>query len=295
MIYIVSLRGKYIYFQDYCESLMANQNIQLLLYDNMENISLNTNDMYIFCQIIPECYLKSQLRYKLCLLNTEQLSANIWECEGIAMPKIVQNILNLNIPVIDYDLYQSRIFGLNSNYHYIPYQYYSQENEYLSELVQNMPKIYDVAFCSVGASKRRTPIYTELIKRGLKVIDVTGWKNERDAKIAHAKILINIHYNDDFLIFEHMRCDRWILAGQIVVSEISLSDDILDFKDLVEFSKFDDIVDKICNIVTNYDVYASCLLEKIKNTKTELIKQRRDTLIGVVDRITEHYRKEHVS
>jgi hypothetical protein len=236
-----------------------------------EQLELNINDFYIFCQSIPVEILNKPIHYKICLFNTEQLSIKTWyeKC----MPDIVKSYLNLGIPVIDYDLYQSTILS-NANHTYVPYQYYKKENKYLKNLVHSTAKIYDVAFCSVGKSKRRKDIYNELIKRKIKVIDVKGWKNDRDTQIAQAKILINIHFEDDYQVFEHLRCDRWAFAGQLIISEESESDELLDINKLIIIEKYDSIIDRIKEVLKNYNKYNSTFSAKLKLEKNKLINNR---------------------
>ena len=284
MIYIVSQKDIYKFFQDYCESLINVGSINLITYKDESELQLNNDDHYIFCQMIPKKLCNATHNHKIYLLNTEQLTAKTWQ--GKNMPNMVRSMLSSNVPVIDYDLYQSQIFGSNDNYHYIPYQCYSKEDLYLSNLVRKTPKTYDVAFCCVGGSHRRKSIYQALIDRGLKVLDVRGWKNDRDSKIATAKILVNIHHRDDFQIFEHMRCDRWVFAGHVVVSESSLSDSILDIKDLITICDLDSIVDRICSILSEYDQHVSQQQRKLIERKRDLIKGRYDTFLKVMSSLT---------
>lgn len=286
MIYIVSSFLNYHYFQDYCDSLInnkysyGNHTIKLLHYLDPKQLKLNLNDFYIFCQVIPDIFLKKPIKYKLCLFNTEQLSAK--ESHRISVSDMIKSVLNLGIPVIDYDLYQSTLLS-NEKHIYLPYQCYDKENKYLRRLVNNTPKIYDVGFCCVGKSVRRKAIYDELIKRNIKVVDIMGWKTDRDVKIAQSKILINVHHEEDYQIFEHLRCDRWVLAGQLIVSESSLSDDLLDVKDLIIFEQYNLLVDKVKEIVKNYDEYYLKFIDKLKSTKREIINQRSDKFKNFID------------
>lgn len=57
-----------------------------------------------------------------------------------------------------------------------------------------------------------------------------GLPSTRDAVVASARVLVNIHGNDEQTMFETMRCDRWIAAGHVVVSEPSWADETSDFR-----------------------------------------------------------------
>jgi Glycosyl transferase family 2 len=259
---------------------MSGRQISLIKYRNAEDLKLNTKDLHIFCQIIPDHILRDSKRYKLCLLNTEQLSIKTWQ--GKKMPEYVSKVLKSGIPVIDYDLYQSQMFD-SDIHHYLPYQLYTEELDRLTKLVNGTRKTYDVAFCCVGNSTRRKTVNDALVKKGLKVIDVRGWKSTRDSKIAKAKVLINVHYRDDYQVFEHMRCDRWALTGQLIVSESGSSDASLDIKDLLIVTNLNDMVDRVYNVVRNYRKYSTEQQQKIKTSKADIIRNRAQILTDVMN------------
>ena len=96
---------------------------------------------------------------------------------------------------------------------------------------------YDVGF-SGGLSQRRLNILHKLRECGKRVNIVEKFGEERDRELARCKILINIHYADDYMIFESARCEPWIKAGFTVITEKSLDDDPrcinVDYDSLVE-------------------------------------------------------------
>ena len=65
----------------------------------------------------------------------------------------------------------------------------------------------------------------ELKKCGKKVNIVTLWGDDRDKELAKCKVIINIHYEDNYKIFESARCEPWLKLGIPVISEKSLDDD----------------------------------------------------------------------
>ena len=135
-------------------------------------------------------------------------------------------------------------------------------------MVTATEKTYDVVF--VGwISQRRKNIVTELTKRGFKVLIMERkWGTSRDIDISKAKLLLNIHYHESYNIYEAIRCDRWIFAGMMVVSEDSIDTNLLDTKDLVEFEKYDNLVNKVIDVLHNYDEYQKKFISK----HTELIE-----------------------
>jgi hypothetical protein len=83
---------------------------------------------------------------------------------------------------------------------------------------------YDVGFCG-HLSERRQEIIQALEEKGLTVLVVNTWGEERDKQLAKCKIHINIHCAEDYKIFESARCEPWLSIGVPIVSETSLDDD----------------------------------------------------------------------
>lgn len=83
---------------------------------------------------------------------------------------------------------------------------------------------YDIAFCG-QMSEYRQNILTKLQEKGKTVKIIDGdYSGQRDVDIGKAKLLINIHYNENYRIFESIRCEPWIASGMKVLSESSLDD-----------------------------------------------------------------------
>lgn len=117
----------------------------------------------------------------------------------------------------------------------------------LHEMIKNGPKKYDVAF--VGAmGQKRQKVIDEVRRRGLSVHIAGGFGDERDRQIAHAHCLLNIHYRDDYKVFESLRCNRWLAAGLTVISEDSL--DIPDYPNLI-MTKYDRIPGAIVSFINS--------------------------------------------
>lgn len=276
MLYIISHRIGFRCFEDYCNNLMKKlkktHDVKILIYSNQQEIPINNQNLYLFCAHIPSNFIdlwKTKQHQAIYLINTEQLSRKVFF-------NLIQSYIDMGITIIDYDLYQSQIYRSTSHI-YLPYQYDIDEDKYLSSLILKTQKKFDVAFCSTNKSEKRKTIFDQLIKNGLSVIDVTGWKNQRDEKIASAKILVNIHYNSDYQIFEHFRCDRWILSGLLVISETSLSENLLDVKDLIISGKYENLVSIICNVIKNYESHYVDYKKKLSIYKENIINNRNQS------------------
>ena len=117
-------------------------------------------------------------------------------------------------------------------------------------------------------SSRRNYIFNE-IKKFTDITDLKGWGKERDDLLFKYKILVNIHFDNDYNIFEQIRCNRCIFNNIIVITETSL-DENYELKDYIIECDYNDIINKVKEVVNNYDYYYNKLfnnfnLENINN------------------------------
>jgi len=277
-LYIIAHHSAYRAFEDYYDNLSKliekKYKVTIIIYENQKEIPIDNQGVYLFFGLIPPSFMKLPHVY---LLNTEQISRKIWSL-------IIKNYIDAGRIIFDYNLYQTRL-SQSSSHIYLPYQIDPDEDHYLTSLIEQTPKKYDVAFCSTNGSKRRNLIFSQLVEKGLNVIDVTGWKSSRDRDIASAKILVNIHFDTDYQIFEHMRCDRWIMAGLLVISENSLSDSINDLGNLVICDQYENLVDRIIDVVTHYESYYYQYLMKLGQEKSSIIVNRFNHYEMFINRI----------
>jgi hypothetical protein len=246
-IYIICAPNDYQYIEDFLVSLQPYLNHIVL--PSVEKI--DTNSIYIFTLNIPRQFLTcSNIMY----LNTEQTSKPNIKLQ-------IQSYLQHRINVLDYDLFQSQSFQ-SLFHHYVPCTY----EPTLRTLLETNTKRFDVGICAIRGSVRRNMIYQALQSKGVRVIDINAWGDKRDTLIAQCKILLNIHYTEEYQIFEHLRCDRWIMAGLNVVSEPSSSDSLLDIAPSMTIVPYEKLVDTICNMLQT-DL-------TLQDTKDEIIYQR---------------------
>lgn len=108
---------------------------------------------------------------------------------------------------------------------------------YISMLKSFQCKEYDVGFAGT-LNERRLYILDALEKEGVVVHKITDFGEERDKKLASCRILLNIHYSEEYNIFESNRCEPWLQCGIPVISEKSLDDDprciVSDYTSLIE-------------------------------------------------------------
>ena len=284
-LYILSHSIGFRAFEDFCDGLKDHLskafNTYILIYEDEAQIPepSSNNEVYIFCGSITPKYAKltSSHSYRhIYLINTEQSSRPLWDT-------IIGQYINLGVKMCDYDMYQS--LYISQKYErkipYIPYILSAKEDKYLSNLLNSCKKNYHIAICSINKSRKRSAMFEKLKSIGLKVVDVEGWKKKRDSLIAESLVLLNIHYDLEYNIFEHFRCDRWVLSGLLVVSEESKSSDCMDCKDLIIFEKYDHVIDKIVDVVNNYDIYQSQHALNLSKNKCNILQTR----INLVDEL----------
>jgi len=98
---------------------------------------------------------------------------------------------------------------------------------------------HDVAFVgSLGDRRRR--VLDALAAAGASVLRVSATRDERDVAIARCRVLLNIHFDADYVVFEGVRCARWIAAGARLVTECGVEDppcsettSVVNYNDLV--------------------------------------------------------------
>ena len=223
-----------------------NKNIKLLCNDNIDEfiekhkiknkIFTNvSNWIESFLYFLESLELKDQkipiwvglnpnITEKCIYYNTEQLTRQ----------NVLQQIINISnnenvLEIWDYSLANIEILKSNNiekvkNIKHVPLE----SPEWYIEKLHSFQQIefeYDVGFCG-SLSERRNKILTELKDSGKKVNIVTMWGDDRDKELAKCRLILNIHFADDYKIFESARCEPWLKLGVTVISEKSLDDDI---------------------------------------------------------------------
>jgi hypothetical protein len=115
-----------------------------------------------------------------------------------------------------------------------------------------------------------------LHQHGIDIINIHRWGDERDFLLGQCQIIINIHYDDDYQIFEHLRCDRWLMSGAIVLSETSLNDDSLDVKPLLHLSSYENMLQTVVYMLQNYDQIVYEQKQKCDLYLSDIIKKRHE-------------------
>ena len=248
--YLLIHENDFKYIKEYLEGYPE---FYIKLYKDNEIIYDNYNE-YICVRRIPQI-LENNTKYisshylaildgpkffnidknKLSFLNLDQLSDN-------HDLNIIKNFIKkFNIKYYYYTLYNIKLFGFGT---YLPYKYNLNEITKLKKFL-NVNKIYDVIIVGTETS-RRNIIVDQLMKKKINIIFISNiYGDARDIIIGKAKILLNIHGEDNFKIYESIRCERWRFAGMTIISENCI-DNIP--KEIIT-SNYDDISNTVINVL----------------------------------------------
>ena len=182
-----------------------------------------------------------------------------------------------NCYVIDYSYFNTTITK-NDKHLFIPYQIIDKEINMLKNML-TCEKIYDVAICG-GKTFKRKNIVNILNELGLKVVFIHNiFGIERDKLIAQSKILLNVHAHDNYIVYESLRCDRWIFSGMLVVSESCIDIDTIDVRDLILTENYDKLHLFVQNVLHNYDHYYNLYINNLNKYSNNIIADRKHKLL----------------
>ena len=111
---------------------------------------------------------------------------------------------------------------------------------------------------------RRGKIYDQLKPWNLS--NIQGFGTDRDLKLFKHKILLNIHRNEDTLVFEEIRCTRCIFNKMIVITEDSINIDNYMYRKHIIVVPYNDIVSKTIDVIQKYDYYYNLLFHDFHPT-----------------------------
>lgn len=280
--YIFCLKSTYPYFEEYALTLKntmtsLGHDVSIAIERELPLVNIirapkGQRYVLLVFQEVPE-YLMPLTWMEHCvlaLINTEQLSQIKWA-------QTMQKWLTHDkCPLIDYSEANTGYLSLSSDRVFIvPYQYDEEEVKHLKALRQ--PYKWDVAFCGT-LSPRRQHILNELRSRGVSVKEVQGWKDARDSEIAQCRILLNIHFREDYQVFESYRCDRWIFASKVVVTETSTGQQNFDLNKLITVVPYEELVDKVIEVLSNFENRSHIVAENCESVLAPVIEARRAQL-----------------
>jgi hypothetical protein len=227
------------FFIDYVKSIQSNYvNVEIVTNINeLINTLYNKPGIFLFIQNQPPFDISqiSDIHPSKCyLLNTEQLSKEEW----------VHKLLSLNMNLVDYSRANIHCMtSYKSQIRYLPYMVNRNE-------IMNYAKTRDVAFIGCNDSSYRMNILNAI--PNIQIVE--GFGKERDELLFRHKILLNIHFNERYQIFEQMRCNRCILNKMIVITEKSWDVDF-ELKPYIIECEYGELISMTNRVLENYDYY----------------------------------------
>jgi len=272
--YIVCITQIYHYFVEYILSFQKALNLELLLLNDFHDHNYNETDLYIFIRTMPPNKVLQNKKIKTIFLNTEQLSRSEY-LQSIA------TCVAFKIPIVDYSPANIKLSGQG---HLLRYQYNSEEINGLKYIRSRVSQSADVGFTGCS-SERRENILNEIRGLGCQVKHVHAWGIDREKELLGAKIVLNLHYANDYNIYESIRCDRLLFAGVPVITEPSLYQNLVDVNPLLILSDYENIALKTQKVVERYDYYCSMiteeLIESIANDRRQDIHRIEELLTNI--------------
>jgi len=96
------------------------------------------------------------------------------------------------------------------------------------------------------------------------------------------KILINIHQTDHHHTFEELRVLPALECGVLVIAETSPLKHLIPYSDFVIWSEYDTILDKVNEVLTNYDYFHDLIFNSDTFKKLEEIRNKNYETLSTV-------------
>lgn len=200
---------EYHFFEDYLNSLEVN-----VIFKNPETCK-------IFVHQVPDGVC---INDDIWLINTKQATRP-------DILKIIGDVRN----IYDYSEENIEILRkLKPEVHYLHVPYIRNPKE-----ITCFPKTKWFAMINNNCDRRFKMV--SMMDSFADVTSVIGWNNMRDNLLFEHKILINVHFHEDYIVTEQLEINRCVYNKMIVISETSKHQDKLALKDKIIFCDYDDI------------------------------------------------------
>jgi hypothetical protein len=242
---------------EYCNSIMKKiTNSKLIDFPSEEFFKLTPADFeknkFIFFGIHYTNYPKIY-SHNIYYINLEQLTMNGKNTFRNMLSPLL-NFCNIFTVYKLFDYSEGNIAILEENNiksNYLPYQVNYDE-------IYNYEKTKDFVICCTW-NERIAKIYYEIATKNQNCFSIGNpilWGEQRDEILFRSKVLANVHYmQKDYNILEEIRITRCILNKVIVVSEYAHKYEKYPLKDFVVFVNYDEMINKIQEILNNYEEY----------------------------------------
>lgn len=252
----------YKFIKEYIDTIFKNN--KLILYNDSSNI-IDDNVEYLCIRRPPKFmdnYIKPDEEYKnVNIIENNKLKiiklvkksdydygprflklreVGILNLEHLTCSKTYKILMKYIYPYFDYYDYSQDNINIYGKGTLLLYSENKKETLLLKKLL-NVEKKYDIIFNGSPSIRRDTKI-SELINKGIKIKYLKNtFGHERDTQIGEGRILLNIHSENDWLVYESLRCERWRFAGMPIISEYCIS----KLPEGITGCSYDDIYDTI--------------------------------------------------
>jgi hypothetical protein len=157
----------------------------------------------------------------------------VYNTEQLTIPRILTKILRLvelapklEVPKLelwDYSMVNIRILanhGIIAKY--MPLKTSGPYLEKLQRFITST-KVYDIGFNGSMSARRKTIL--DQLATSFTVFISTSWGDTRDLELSQCRVLVNIHFDTNYMVFESARCEPWLSVGIPVISELSIDND----------------------------------------------------------------------
>jgi hypothetical protein len=152
----------------------------------------------------------------------------IYNTEQLTIPRILTKILRLvelapKLELWDYSMVNIRILanhGIIAKY--MPLKTSGPYLEKLQRFITST-KAYDIGFNGSMSARRKTIL--DQLATSFTVFISTSWGDTRDLELSQCRVLVNIHFDTNYMVFESARCEPWLSVGIPVISELSIDND----------------------------------------------------------------------
>jgi hypothetical protein len=270
--YIVLHEGYFSMIYDYLLSLYMNiDDLEILIYnyastrkifENVHSINGGTSQFWIV-NFEPRDYPNWETSTNVHLFNIEQMTQQSHYQRVCSIPN--------HFIIYDYSEYNiQKIKECRPDIvvKHLPYQYMNIQSEYSVKKTVTVGMFSSPRHANIT---HRIFIEDELCRRGFdhRVFSYDAWYVEKFKKLLGVKILLNIHASDQFRVLEQLRLNEAIFNKIIVVSERCSDEDSYYLKKYVIFCDYENILDKLQDVVENYEEYYKSIYD---NFDAELLE-----------------------
>jgi hypothetical protein len=281
-ICFVARRSIYRYFLEYLDAIIywmkESDMICDLFFQEDESLyqKIESYDFIINVQTLLLDVNKIKNVFKrVIIFNTEQNTRNTYYLEHIL------NMMKMGFKIMDYHLGNIELMNKMTNHQY------KDKILYLPPLYCPDDKLYESKkskdICFVGTlTDYRQKLLKRLGKR-FNIDTIQDFGEIRDKNMSKYKILLNLHADPDYQVFETIRCYRCVFNKILVISQQKLIKENSEIESFCYFSNDDNLERTIDLILSNYDKIIS---EKYKNIDIDYFrdwsKKKMENFIKIV-------------